>query len=207
MDLHAIIAFTAAFFVFAASPGPDNITIMARTLSNGPASGIAYGLGTVSGILIYLTLAFFGLSILAQNMSWLMQLLRYGGALYLIWMAYRLWTAPAVLPQMQSSEGGRALLSVYMTGFALNLGNPKMPLFYLALLPNFVPHTFDGHALAAIVAAIIAVETVVIGGHVLLASRARRVLKTPRSVRLINRATGGFLGAAGLAILASGPRN
>jgi len=207
MDLHAIIAFTLAFFVFAASPGPDNTTITARTLSHGPASGVAYGLGTVSGILIYLTLAFFGLSVLAHSMGGLMQILRHGGALYLIWMAYRLWTAPAVLPQMQQGENGRALFSVYMTGFALNLGNPKMPLFYLALLPNFVPHTFDRTALFTIVAIILAVEAVVIGGHVFLAGRARRVLKTPRSIKLINRATGGFLGAAGLVILTSGRSN
>ncbi|MCF1435116.1 LysE family translocator [Agrobacterium vitis] len=207
MDLHSMLTFALAFLVFAASPGPDNVTIMARTLSHGPASGLAYGLGTVTGILIYLTLAFFGLSVLAQDMGWLMELLRYGGAVYLIWMGVRLWMAKPVLPQMVPMERRGALFPVYLTGFALNLGNPKMPLFYLALLPNFVPASFNASALIDIIAIILVVETVVIGGHVFLAGRARRLLKTPRSVALINRTTGGFLGAAGVAILASGRGN
>lgn len=86
MDMTTLIAFAAAFFVFAASPGPDNMTIVARTVTHGAPSGIAYGLGTVAGILIFLTLAAFGLSLIAQEMGVAMTVLRYGGAAYLIWM-------------------------------------------------------------------------------------------------------------------------
>lgn len=86
MDIATLAAFAAAFFVFAASPGPDNMTIVARTISGGAASGIAYGAGTVAGILIFLILAAFGLSILAAEMSVVMTVLRYAGAVYLIWM-------------------------------------------------------------------------------------------------------------------------
>lgn len=65
MDFFTLIAFTAAFFVFAASPGPDNMAIIAHTISHGAASAIAYGAGTVVGILVFLTLAAFGLSVIA----------------------------------------------------------------------------------------------------------------------------------------------
>ena len=84
MDLATILAFAAAFFVFAASPGPDNMTIVARTISGGAASGVAYGAGTVVGILVFLILAAFGLSIVAAKMAIVMTALRYGGAAYLI---------------------------------------------------------------------------------------------------------------------------
>ena len=77
MDISTLLAFAAAFFVFAASPGPDNMTIVARTISHGAASGIAYGAGTVAGILIFLTLAAFGLSIIAAEMGIVMTILRY----------------------------------------------------------------------------------------------------------------------------------
>ena len=77
MDFSTLLAFAAAFCVFAASPGPDNMTIIARTISNGAASGIAYGAGTVVGILIFLTLAAFGLSIIAAEMGIVMTILRY----------------------------------------------------------------------------------------------------------------------------------
>ena len=138
MDASTLVAFAAAFFVFAASPGPDNMTIVARTVSHGAASGIAYGLGTTVGVLVFLALAAFGLSVLAAEMGTLMAVLRYLGAGYLVWMGYRLWTTVPVVPGHQPTSARRSLLTVFATGVALNLGNPKMPLFYVALLPNVI---------------------------------------------------------------------
>lgn len=78
MTVATLIAFAAAFLVFAASPGPDNLTIVARTITRGALHGIAYGAGTVAGILIFLMLAAFGLSVVAAETGWLMAVLRYG---------------------------------------------------------------------------------------------------------------------------------
>ncbi|GLQ78193.1 lysine exporter protein LysE/YggA [Mesorhizobium huakuii] len=203
MDLATILAFAAAFFVFAASPGPDNMTIVARTISSGAASGIAYGAGTVLGILIFLMLAAFGLSIIAAKMAIVMTVLRYCGAAYLIWMGIRLWTAVPVVPELQPVSGRRGLLKIFATGVALNLGNPKMPLFYVALLPNVVGASLTSAHLGILVAVIVAVEIVVIGGHVLLAGRARSLLRTPRIVRRVNRAAGGVMIGAGVAVVAT----
>lgn len=166
MELTTLIAFAAAFFVFAASPGPDNMTIVARTITHGAASGLAYGAGTVAGILIFLTLAAFGLSILAAEMGTVMAVLRYGGAAYLIWMGFKLWTAEPVVPDLQPVNGHRSLLSIFATGTALNLGNPKMPLFYVALLPNVVGASLTVDHLLALTSVIVVVEAVVIGAHV-----------------------------------------
>ncbi len=203
MDLTTLIAFAAAFFVFAASPGPDNMTIVARTVTHGAPSGIAYGLGTVAGILIFLTLAAFGLSLIAQEMGVAMTVLRYGGAAYLIWMGVKMWTAPAVVPQLQPVSERRGLFSIFLTGFVLNLGNPKMPLFYVALLPNIVGASLTVDHLAALAAVILCVEVVVIGGHVLLAVRARKLLRSERIVRRVNRVAGGVMIGSGVAVAAS----
>ncbi len=203
MDLTTLLAFAAAFLVFAASPGPDNMTIVARTITHGAASGLAYGAGTVAGILIFLTLAAFGLSILASEMGTVMAVLRYGGAAYLIWMGFKLWTAKPVVPDLQPMRDARGLLSVFATGTALNLGNPKMPLFYVALLPNVVGASLTVDHLLALASVIIAVETVVIGGHVFLAVRARKMLREPKIVRRVNRAAGGVMIGSGVAIAVS----
>lgn len=203
MDIATLAAFAAAFFVFAASPGPDNMTIVARTISGGAASGIAYGAGTVAGILIFLILAAFGLSILAAEMSVVMTILRYAGAVYLIWMGVKLWTAEPIVPALQPVSGRRGLLSVFATGVALNLGNPKMPLFYVALLPNVVGASLTLDQVGVLAAVIVAVEAVVIGGHVVLASRARKLLRSARIVRRVNRAAGGVMVGAGVAVVAS----
>lgn len=203
MDMTILLAFAAAFFVFAASPGPDNMTIVARTITHGAASGIAYGIGTVAGILIFLTLAAFGLSLIAQEMGVVMTVLRYGGAAYLIWMGIKLWTAPPVVPQLQPTGERRGLLSIFMTGLVLNLGNPKMPLFYVALLPNIVGASLTLDHLTALTSVILAVEVIVIGGHVLLAVRARKLLRSERIVRRVNRIAGGVMIGSGVAVAAS----
>lgn len=203
MDLHTLIAFGATFFVFAASPGPDNMTILARTIHNGAASGIAYGLGTVTGILIFLFLAAFGLSALAGEMGVVMTVLRYAGAAYLIWMGIRMWTSPVVLPQESPMTEAGDLRRGFLAGVVLNLGNPKMPLFYIALLPNVVGPNLTLGAAASLALVILLVEAVVIGAHVVLAGRARRLLRNPRTVSRLNRGAGAAMVGAGVVVVAT----
>ncbi|XUY25880.1 LysE family translocator [Agrobacterium sp. rho-8.1] len=203
MDMMTLIAFAATFFVFAASPGPDNMTIVARTITHGAASGLAYGAGTVAGILIFLTLAAFGLSIVAAEMGTLMTLLRYAGAAYLIWMGIKLWTAESIMPELQTVRARGNLLSIFATGMALNLGNPKMPLFYVALLPNVVGASLTVDHLAVLAGVILAVEAVVIGGHVALAVRARTLLRSEKIVRRVNHTAGGVMIVSGVAVAVS----
>jgi threonine/homoserine/homoserine lactone efflux protein len=203
MDLATLLTFAGTFFVFAASPGPDNMTIVARTMSHGAASGIAYGMGTVAGILIFLALAAFGLSRLAAEMAVAMTVLRYAGAAYLIWMGIKLWTAAPVVPDLQPLGNRRGLPAIFAAGVALNLGNPKMPLFYLALLPNVVGASLTAGHVGLLASVIVAVEVVVIGGYVLLAARARKALRSPLMVRRANRAAGGVMIGAGVAVVAT----
>ncbi|KMO18319.1 LysE family translocator [Methylobacterium platani] len=202
MDPVTLISFAAAFVVFAASPGPDNMTIVARTLSHGPAAGIAYGIGMVLGILTFLVLAAAGLAVVAQEMGAVMTVLRYAGAAYLVWAGIRLWTAEPVPPAERTGEARPGLAASVLTGLALNLGNPKMPLFTLALLPNVVGAALAPAQVGILAAVILAVEAVVIGGHVLLAGRLRRALRTRTAVRRANRVAGGVMVGSGVAVVA-----
>lgn len=203
MEVSTIAAFAAAFLVFAASPGPDNITIVARTVSHGAASGIAYGAGTVTGILFFLFLACFGLSIVATEMGGVMTVLRYGGAAYLVWMGIKLWFAKPVAMDVRPERGSGGLLASFATGVVLNLGNPKMPLFYIALLPNVVGADLSLGQAGILAMVIVAVEALVIGGHVFLASRARTTLRRPEVLRRVNRGCGVVMVGAGVAVVAA----
>jgi threonine/homoserine/homoserine lactone efflux protein len=202
MDVLTLATFALAFFVFAASPGPDNMTIVARTLTHGAGSGIAYGLGTVTGILLFLVLATFGLGLIASEMGFAMTILRYAGALWLIWMGIKLWTA-----KTEAAERGTlarsSILATYFTGVALNLGNPKMPLFYVALLPNIAGTALDFRMAAQLAVVILLVEAVVIGGHVALALRSRRILRSPKIMRRVNRTAGTVMIGSGAIALAA----
>ena len=202
MDIASLTAFAAAFLVFAASPGPDNVTIMARTVSHGAAAGIAYGAGTVTGILIFLFLAVFGLSLVAEELGMAMTVLRYAGAAYLVWMGVRLWFAEPVPADHAVVTGRSRLVATFATGVLLNLGNPKMPLFYIALLPNVVGPNLTMEQAGVLALVIVAVEVLVIGGHVVLAGRARAALKRPAVLRRVNRGCGAVMVGAGVAAIA-----
>ena len=131
-----------------------------------------------------------------------MTLLRYGGAAYLVWMGIRLWRSTPVVPPSIPGIADRSLLNVFATGVALNLGNPKMPLFYLALLPSVIGASLTGAQVGVLAAIIVGVEALVIGGHVLLATRARNMLRSPGAVRWVNRVAGGVMIGSGAAIVA-----
>jgi threonine/homoserine/homoserine lactone efflux protein len=203
MDFFTLATFAVAFFVFAASPGPDNMTIVARTLSQGAASGIAYGLGTVTGILVFLALATIGLSVVASEMSAAMTVLRYAGAAWLIWTGIKLWTTKTVAVEIHRGQRNSGLFAGYLTGIALNLGNPKMPLFYVALLPNIVGPSLDAATALELAGVILLVETIVIGAHVGLAMRSRGYLSSPKILRRVNRGAGTIMIGTGAIALAA----
>jgi threonine/homoserine/homoserine lactone efflux protein len=203
MHIATLIAFALAFFVFAASPGPDNLTIVARAISHGWASGLAYGLGTVTGILVFLAAAVFGLSVIASEMGVAMTVLRYAGAAWLIWTGIRLWTAKTDGAEMEGRIHDRGLLAAYATGILLNLGNPKMPLFYIALLPNVVGAEIGPMLAVELALVILVVEAVVIAGHLLIARKGRGLMRSPVFARRVNRAAGSvMIGTGAIAIAA-----
>ncbi len=198
MDLQTILTFSLAFFVFAASPGPDNLTILSKTVSSGPAHGFAYGIGVVCSIFLFVIFAAVGFNAIAQYMNENLRFIQYVGAIYLIYTGIMMWRAkPSIQPRVM--RGG--LIRLFLTGFLLNISNPKMPIFYLALLPGVLgirPLTvFDTVELLLVIAI---VEVVVVGGHVLLGYKAKTVLSDPKKIRNLNRGAGGLMVGAGLLV-------
>lgn len=205
MALSTLLAFALTFLVFAASPGPDNFTIFTRTVSSGLKAGVAYGLGTVTGILVFLTLGLAGLSYAAEALAPYMVFIRMAGAVYLIWMGVSLWfsASPAALEKTDAPASRGTLLRTYATGVALNIGNPKMPLFYLAILPNVAATGINFSGYVELVTVILAVEVLVIGAYAGLALKARALAASTTVLRRLNRAAGAAMAATGVAILSN----
>ncbi|WP_372053156.1 LysE family translocator (plasmid) [Tistrella mobilis] len=200
MDLQTILTFTIAFFVFAASPGPDNVTILSKTVADGPAHGLAYGAGVVTSIFGVVILAAIGFHALAQAMNEQLAFVQYPGAAWLVWMGISMWRAAPVITPRATSGG---VFRLYITGFLLNVSNPKMPIFYLALLPGALGVRPLGVADTALLLAIIAaVEVVVVGGHVLIGMKARSLLDRPARIRALNRGAGSLMIAAAAVVAA-----
>jgi threonine/homoserine/homoserine lactone efflux protein len=200
VDLSHLAVFAAALLIAAGSPGPSIAALVARVLTRGAGSVLPFLLAMWVGEALWLTLAVFGLAYLAQAFQPVFAVLKYVGVAYLLWLAYRMWTAPADVHGVPIPSS-RSSLRLFLAGLAVTLGNPKIMVFYLALLPSIVDLaqvTLSGWAL--LTATMIAVLVFVDVAWVLLAREARRLLKSTRAVRLANRASASLMGGAAAAI-------
>lgn len=203
LDLISLVAFAGLLAVAGASPGPAVAAILARVLARGTAGVAPFLAGLILGDLVWLASAVLGLAVVAQTFHGLFLAIRYVGAAYLMWLAWKLWVAPAVGPAVgtvgvgRDERGARAFLG----GLALTLGNPKTMMFYLALLPNMIDLAHVRLlAFVELAAVIVAVLTLVFTGYVLLATRVRGLFTSPRAIRWLNRGSGTVMAGAAVAV-------
>jgi threonine/homoserine/homoserine lactone efflux protein len=201
MDLAGLLLFSSALFIAAASPGPGIAAIVARVLGRGPKEAVAFSIGVALGDVVWLTFAILGLAALAQAFHEVFLVIKYAGAAYLLYIAYKIWTAPAVAKDVKPEAGTEHPTKLLLGGLALTLGNPKTVVFYLALLPTILDLTrITVLGYAELVAATLSVVGVVFAGYIVLAARARQLFATPMAIRIPNRTTGALLAGAAAAV-------
>lgn len=188
MEVWSVPVFAAALAVAIATPGPSMVALVVRVLAQGRARNLAFAAGLVIGDVIWLACAVFGIAALATWMHEVMAMLKWAGAAYLVYLAYKLWTAPVAASGGSAPPRRARRLGDVGSGVLMALANAKTMLFYLALLPNIVDvagvgiGTF-GQLCMLLVVVYIGVLAVYMTG----ASRARRLLTTPRALRAVNR--------------------
>jgi threonine/homoserine/homoserine lactone efflux protein len=142
-----LLAYSAACFLLFITPGPDMSLFLAKTMSGGRKAGMASMLGAMAGCCVHTLLAALGLSALLAASVTAFTILKVVGALYLLWMAFDAVRNGSAL---SLKEEGRAEVSFWKTffmGVGINLTNPKIVLFFVTFLPQFVdaadPHAAD----------------------------------------------------------------
>ena len=201
MEQLAFLTFAMVLLVAVISPGPAIAALVARIMARGTDGIAAFCAGLVLGDLIWLSCAMFGLAALAALFQPVFLIVKYVGAAYLLFLAWKLWRDSGAPVQAEPVRGqGRQLFGAALL---LSLGNPKIMLFYLALMPTVIDLTrltvTDMAELAAIVAVVV---SVVLAGYVLLAAHARRMFTSPRAVQIVNRTAGLAMAGAAAAIVA-----
>jgi threonine/homoserine/homoserine lactone efflux protein len=203
MDLASLLVFTGALFVAAASPGPGIAAIVARVLGRGMNGAIAFTAGVALGDVVWLTVAILGLAVVAQTFHLVFLVIKYTGAAYLLYLAWKLWSAPVVAHDVAPDTSDIKRVRLFLGGLAVTMGNPKVMVFYLALLPNIIDlKTVTVWGWLELTAVVLAVLTVVFGSYVVLAARTRRLFTSPRAMRMVNRGTGVVMASAAAAIAA-----
>ncbi|MDJ0933597.1 LysE family translocator [Breoghania sp.] len=194
--------FAAALFVAAVAPGPGIAAIVGRVLVCERKGAVALCCGMMLGDAVWLSIAVFGLAVIAHTFASIFLVVRYAGALYLLYLAWKMWTTPAgaiYMPTPSAESPSR----LFIGGIAVTLGNPKAIVFYLALMPNlFDLKRITPLAYTELVVTIFVVLSVVFSGYVLLAHWARRLFSMPKAVRRLNRRVGAVMAGAAAVIAA-----
>jgi len=201
MDLTGLLVFAAALAVAAASPGPTITALITRVLVRGTSGALAFMLGLSLGELAWLSAAVLGLAYVAKTFALAFMVLKYIGAAYLAYLAWRIWTAPTA-PKEAAEPKAEHPARLFFAAVSLTLGNPKIMVFYLALLPNLIDlQAVTALGFAELIAITFVVLTAIDGAYVLLAARARRFLKNARAIKLVNRGSGALLAGAAVAVV------
>ena len=175
------------------------MALTARVVARGAAGAPALCGGLLMGDLVWLSCAVFGLAALAESFQVVFQGIKYLGAAYLLYLAWKLWTAPAEMTNDGDVVEGESL-KLFVGGLSLALGNPKTMLFYIALLPTVIDlGSLAATDFAALVGVVTLVYGVVLYAYVALAVRARGLARNAARLQLVNRGTGTVM--AGAAVL------
>jgi threonine/homoserine/homoserine lactone efflux protein len=135
--IESLISFSIATLFLALSPGPDNLYVIAQSLSNGTKSGIATTIGLVSGCIVHTTLLAFGVSAIITASETLFYGLKVIGACYLLFLAYQVFRSNAQV-DLKNKASKKSYLQLFKQGVIMNLVNPKILIFFLAFFPGFL---------------------------------------------------------------------
>jgi threonine/homoserine/homoserine lactone efflux protein len=201
MTWYGLSVFSLAYVLAVAVPGPVIAAVIARGLGHGMRGAPAFIAGFLIGDLIWFTFAATGLAMLAQTAYTLFLVVKYAGVAYLLYLAYRLWTAPAKPMDASDPVTRERPLQLLLGSLALTLGNPKAMIFFLAVLPTVVElKSLSVAGFFEIISVILVILPSVLGGYALGASRARRLFSKPQTVRWVQRGTGVAMASAAVAV-------
>jgi threonine/homoserine/homoserine lactone efflux protein len=201
MTTYGLLTFCAVYALAVAAPGPGIAAIIARGLAHGLKGAPAFIGGFVVGDLVWFGIAATGLAALARTAATLFVAIKWAGVAYLLYLAFRLWTAPAKRVDVDAPDHRQHGWHAFLASLTLTLANPKAILFFLALLPTVIDlASMNTVRFLEISAAIIVVQPLVLGAYALLAARARDLFTTPAAVQRLNRTSGVAMAGAAVVV-------
>lgn len=208
MALHTWWLFVVAVFLLSGTPGPNMLHILSRSVEMGMKRSVAAMAGCLLALVIVLSASTAGLTTLLLAVPNVFDVLRYIGVAYLIFLGVKAWRSE-VAPIDVGGPAFRTTVSadaVFRGGFAIGMSNPKLILFAVAFLPQFVdPGTPQSPQFAILVITFAAIEMFWYAVYAMGGQSLSRYLRRPAIKRSFNRITGGIFIGFGLALLRTNP--
>lgn len=195
------VAYALALGIAGAIPVPGVAAVVGRSLGSQKHSPMPFIFGIALGDIVFLTIAVLGLSVIAQVFAGIFTTIKVSGALYLLYLAWKFWTAEIDESAVGRVSGQSPLVSI-LSGLAISLGNPKVIVFYLALLPNVIDLaavTLTDWLILSLLT--FAVLFVVLLPYSYAAAKLRGVFSNATALRRLNRGAALFIGGAGALII------
>jgi threonine/homoserine/homoserine lactone efflux protein len=202
VSLSSLLLFAAVYFAAVATPGPGIAALVGRVMAHGLKGVAPFIAGFAVGDLIWLTLASTGLSALAREFAGVIVALKFAGAAYLLHVAWGLARSPAQFepgaPPPSVTTGWRAFLAA----LSLTLGNPKVIVFFLSILPlALYVGQLDPRNLVVVGGLAVFILTGVLSCYALAANRIRGWFADTKAAKWIRRATAGVMAGVAVAIV------
>jgi threonine/homoserine/homoserine lactone efflux protein len=202
LGIHHYWLFIATAIVLVVTPGQDTFFILGRSLAGGRAAGIAAALGITAGSVVHTVLAALGLSALLATSPYAFTAVKLAGAAYLLYIGVRaLLSRSPGLPGEAAREGPDGRWAAFRSGVVTNLLNPKVALFFLALMPQFI-ESASSHKVAAFMALGLTFVLLGVAWCVVLAVAAASLrgwfLRKPSVATVLNRVAGAMFIALGI---------
>jgi threonine/homoserine/homoserine lactone efflux protein len=202
VTLSALLLYAAVYFAAVATPGPGVAALVARVIAWGLVGVAPFILGFVVGDLIWLTVAATGLALVARTFATLFSAIKVAGAAYLIYVAWGLArtrsSAEASAPPRPAPGAARA----FFGALALTLGNPKVIVFFLSIMPlavDLAQLTLARFALLALISVVIL--SVTLSAYALAANQARAWMRSSRAMGIARKTAAGLMAGVALAIV------
>jgi threonine/homoserine/homoserine lactone efflux protein len=201
-DLAHFLTFAAATLILNLTPGPDMMYIIARSLGQGRRAGLVSALGITGGCLFHAFAATVGIAALLRSWPIAFQMVRYAGAVYLVYLGIRLLFRRRRVGEFEATAPSAPLGAIFRQGMITNLLNPKVALFFLAFLPQFVVPTRGSATLQLAVLSIYFIFSTTFFNLAvaLLSGVAGDYLRRGRNIARMERASGAVFIALGLRV-------
>ncbi|MDB5752649.1 MAG: Lysine exporter protein [Ramlibacter sp.] len=206
-DLQHLILFIAAGWLLNLTPGPDVLYIVTQSLRSGARAGVVAGLGITAGCFVHVFAAAIGVGALLAASATAFTVLKWLGAAYLLWMGLRLLLArassPSRSPDLQALARAQpcvSLAAVFRGGFLTNVLNPKVAIFFLAFVPQFIaPGTGNTALVFVLLGILFNVNSIPVNsGWALAAAWMARRGAVRNAMHWLDRAAGAMFIAFGL---------
>lgn len=206
IELTNLYMFIAASFLLCLAPGPDNIYVLTQGMTKSKKAAIVTTLGLTSGLIIHTSAAAFGISVIFQTSEIAFNIVKYVGAAYLLYIAYQAFKYRNEKLDLSVQNSSSELKKLYFKGFIMNILNPKVSIFFLAFLPQFV-NTASGNVPMQMITlgGVFMVLTVVVFSSIGVAGNllSSKLLEKPNIVKYMNVLTSFVLVSLGIKLALS----